>query len=273
MLLVSASMATVCGTVRAWAAVGFWLALQILNDGQSLFWLGWIVTIWPIMLVSWGISGRSLRNYLWPSLAIATVILMICGPWWARNVRLTDFRGAGGFDQPIQLTGGYFDGVISNRGQIAYEIIRNVESTVSSGKRFRELDQPHREQAMADLAIKHASGWLGRHLSEVPPLIQWKVLNHLNLTKGSVQVSTNVLLLVLALVGCWLSRAPLGFWTAVLILMSVFTNAVTWSDGGYSSIPLRPLMAIAACYAIVAGLCYGRNCGPQQELGARQFNA
>ncbi|MEQ1903731.1 MAG: hypothetical protein ABL888_06075 [Pirellulaceae bacterium] len=259
MLVVSASSATVRGTVGAWATLGFWLALQVLNEGQSLIWLGWGLLIWPIMLASWGISGRSIPKFLWPSLAMATVILLVCGPWWVRNAQLTNLGGAWGYDLPIQLTGGYFDDVIVNRGQIAYGPIRIVESSISSGKRYRELDQPHRERAMADLAFKHTFGWLGRNLSQVPPLIQWKVLNHLNLTKSPIQVGANGLLLVLAFLGCWMSRVPLGFWIAALILISVLTNAVTWSDGGYSSIPLRPLIAIAASYAIIFTLRNGWN--------------
>jgi hypothetical protein len=259
MLVASASTATVRGTAGAWAIVGFWIALQVLNEGQSLLWLGWGLAIWPIVLVSWGISGRSLTKFLWPSLAMATVILLVCSPWWVRNSRLTDVAGAWGYDLPIQFTGGYFDDVIVNRGQISHGPIRNIESSISSGKRFRELDQPHRERAMADLAIKQTSGWLGRHLSEVPPLIQWKVLNHLNLTKRPIQVGFNGLLLALALAGCWISRAPLGFWIAALILISVLTNAVTWSDGGYSSIPLRPAIAVVASYAVVVTFRRGRS--------------
>lgn len=259
LLVVSAGVATVRGTVWAWAVVGLWLALQVLNEGQSLLWLAWILVFWPVMLVSWAISGRSLRRFLWPSLAVVTVVLLVCGPWWVRNASLTDACGAFGYDLPIQLTGGYCDDVIANQGRLFFPAIRNIEGSINSGKRYRELDQPHREQAMADLANKQTFGWLGRHLSKLPPLVQWKLLDHLNLTNRSIpMVIFNASMIVLALVGCWLSRAPVGFWITMVLLISATTNAVTWSDGGFSSAPLRPLMAVAASYAIVRALRIGR---------------
>lgn len=231
-----------------WFAIGTLFGLEFLNRTSSTWWLVWLVGIWPFLSVSWLISGRPIRPYLRSSGLIAAGFLIVASPWLTFNAARIGWLAPGGAEPFIRLSSGYQIYVINQLGRHFPAVTSSVERLMARAEEYRGLDNLHREAVMAELSLSYAISWQSRHVDEFPRLIILKWLDHFQLVNqdGFGRVFLHGIVIGLASFGCWNQRHRIGGAILVVVLLSGLTAALTWSDGPFSSLPLRPLLITAA---------------------------
>ncbi len=231
-----------------WFAIGALFGLEFLNRTSSTWWLMWLVGSWPFFFISWLISGRSFRAYLRGSSLIAAGFLIVASPWLTFNAARIGWLAPGGAEPYIRLSSGYQTCVINQLGRHHPPLTNSLERLMARAEEYRGLDNLHREAIMAELSLSYAIAWQSRHVDQLPRLAILKWLDHFQLINqdGFGRVLLHGAIFALACIGCWQERHRIGGAILVVVLLSGLTAALTWSDGPYSSLPLRPLLITAA---------------------------
>ncbi|MFK7768480.1 MAG: hypothetical protein AB8B55_14760 [Mariniblastus sp.] len=202
-------------------------------------------------------TPKSVRRMGEPILLFAIGLLFAVSPWWICNCKVTkDFKPLG--------------------NEIQYKIIgsHNYGNTMDGNLNIRKV-YSHRESLLLALVdekapIEKESFVAANHwnatvewIEENPKLnrtmrIQ-RAWNHLGLNglESRTRQAANLALVLGALIGCVISWRRFGFIVMILLVASTLVTALTWSDYGRLSLPIRPLLH--ASFAIgVASILAGK---------------
>jgi 4-amino-4-deoxy-L-arabinose transferase-like glycosyltransferase len=228
---------------RKWLWViltGIFAGLEVLN--RSIF----IVALPFIMIIIYFLSTRSLKK-LWNRTSVLQaslflfISLLVNMPWMIRNCIITGEFYPLGTQGAINLSAGYSDQAIQNRG---------IWFSLTNSGFFTELTKTNTgfelELAKANYSQSAAIDWIQKNFSKVPILALLKIQD-LWIPRSDFQV----ILLFLAIIGFFLfpRRAEL-FICAGLLLSNTIAVALTWSVGDRFQIPIIPILDICVSICI-----------------------
>ncbi len=186
-------------------------------------------------------------------------VILVAAPWWVRNIRESGQFAPLGSEVGIGMVGGYCDDAFENQGNISLTAVQQNHDDVMSGSEgdLSEMERPRIELIIARSSTNRALAWSGDHAARLPQLMLMKAGSHLvpdaTGLPGWLSIA-NLALLAFALIGCVVAWRKIGAWLGLMILLSLVTTMLTWSDHGRLSIPIRPLIDVAAAVGLSGAL-------------------
>jgi len=232
------------------------LAAGILFGLASLLgasWGVWLVIIAGGMVgsVAWRmLSGHWARDR--NSTGIAKLMLafllgglLVAAPSWARNCLVTAGFAPFGTGGSMGIVGGYCDGALANFGNLDVSAVRRLKEQALAEVDVRGMSLGQQEYLIGIQSLAAAREWATSNWTKLPQLFGMRIVSHLGFYGQPIALQVvNGLILFGAGLGCWSLRRSLGFWVGLLALLSLATAALTWTQYGRCSIPLRPLLHV-----------------------------
>lgn len=230
-------------------AVGKGVVWGALILTRSMFVL-WLPMIAVLSFVSEARSQR-LRS---SGILLATAIL-VCSPWWIRNIAVLGEFMPLGTQGPITLLGGYCSQALENNGdwqlepelRLRSEFASEVALEANRAASAIELGTQS-EVAIAQRASTRVKGWIASNIRKLPELGMARVWTHWNPYSGpSLVWKIAALIGVVLLVG---SRERAGCWLIGFPLVSTLVVAFLYTVGGRFLVPLYGVLFSVAGYAV-----------------------
>ncbi len=232
-------------------AVGLLFGLATLLGAS---WGVWLLALtvglvgWSAVSLLWGRLARAVNRggVLKMKVAFLLGALLVAAPFWARNCLVTAGFAPFGTGGSMGIVGGYCDGALANFGNLDVSAVRRLKEQTLAEVDVRGMSLGQQEYLIGIQSLAAAREWATANWSKLPQLFGMRVLSHLGFYAQPLELQVaNGLILFGAVLGCWSLRRSLGFWIGLLAILSLTTAALTWTQYGRCSIPLRPLLHVA----------------------------
>ncbi len=232
-------------SIWKWPIAGLLLGVSMLFRPSTSLWLAILLPCFVgfvvVMLVRKKLPARTGESFLLFSIGL----LIVISPWWIRNCKVTgDFKPLGNEIQQ-KIIGAYVFGE-PTQGNL------NVDPIISSKERLlmedvEWTDPIDKETFVATTHQERTQDWIKANSNAATGLMLNRVTNHLGITSQDPEYleRINLVLTIGALLGCVLTWRRFGFVVIALIAASTLVTALTWSDYGRLSLPIRPLLHAA----------------------------
>ncbi len=215
---------------------------------RSVFVL-WLPGVWILMFAS--CSGGFW--YRWSKACLfISVAIVVCLPWWVRNMVVLDRAMPLGTQGPITLLGGYADEALNCNGDWQLEPILRLQAELAKTKSYQLLtDDTQREIMLATEASRQVRQWIAAHWTDIPHMMLKRIYVHWNPYTGRSAVWKLAILVGIA--ACIAQRHPMAWWLVGTLVISTGVTAVLYSTGGRFLVPLYGVMYTLAGLGVAAG--------------------
>ncbi len=238
--------------ILGWIGVGLIYGLGILVRANLNGWFALIMMSLAAMML-FEICRRRPVNWLtWPAAGFCAGVIVVAGPWWARNCVVTKAFAPFGTSGSFGIVGGYCDAAYANGGNWDPVIVIAAQQQTLGKPGILDKSLAEQEYEMGKDSNHMAQKWISENREKLPLLMFKKAVSHLGFYRHPLPlVYLNALMFFGALIGCYASRKSLGFWVVVFVMLSVVTTMLTWSHYGRYSIPIRPLIHVACAVGTI----------------------
>ena len=253
-MLVTEGVATFLLTLLAWAwlrngqkgwttarAAGSGLVFGVLMATRSIFVL-WL----PLTLVMPTTDDAASPKNRWRLKAVCILVsLIVIGPWWVRNMLVTDAFMPMGTQSAVNMPAGFGPRALRFEGMWA----------ANPGDGADEVAAQRWDPVTAEVQLaKFRSALTLKWMRENPSDVLWLMYLHVwqeTRPRGSL---VDWLLPLAGVAGILFRKSPVVRVVALLVCANVCSIALTWSVGGRFMVPLQPLLIalIAAMMAAAA---------------------
>ena len=232
-------------SIWKWPMAGLLLGVSMLFRPSTSLWLAILLPCFVgfvvVMLVRKKLPARIGESFLLFSIGL----LIVISPWWIRNCKVAgDFKPLGN-EMQQKIIGAYVFGG-PTQGNL------NVESIILSKEKLlmeqtEWTDPIDKETFVATTHQERTQDWIKANPNAATGLMLNRVMNHFGITSQDPKYleRINLVLAIGALLGCVLTWRRFGFVVISLIAASTLVTALTWSDYGRFSLPIRPLLHAA----------------------------
>lgn len=236
-----------------WFGVGLVYGIGILVRANLNAWLIVAIAALAGMVVYRLWRGWSVRWLLGPAVVFCLGVLVTAGPWWVRNCIVTKEFCPFGTSGSFGIAGGYSTGAYANGGNWDPNVVHASQQQTLLRAGILQLPLPQQEYWMGRDSSRLAWNWILENRDKLPLLMLKKGYSHLGFYRQPLPlVCINGLMIIGAVIGCWVSRKSLGTWIAIIVGLSLVTTMLTWPHYGRYSIPIRPLIHVASAIGTVA---------------------
>lgn len=216
------------------------LVFGLLILARSVF-VVWLPAVWLLAFVSSpGVAAQRLRQ---SSLTIA-VALLVCLPWWTRNVSILKRWMPLGTQGSIALLGGYSDEALAERGEWQYQPELTLRAQLANDPVYLAAsNDTEREIMVCQQARQLVNRWIAEHLSDLPGMFIGRIFIHWNPYFGrslawKIAALAGAAILVL---DRWRRGSEAGSYAIWLIgfpLTSTLVAALLYTTGGRFLVPM-----------------------------------
>lgn len=221
---------------------GIILGLMILT--RSIF-VVWLPGIWILICLA---PERSIRRRLSNASLVMLTAIIVCIPWWSRNVSVLDRWMPLGTQGPITLLGGYSDAALAAGGEWQAAPEQMLRSALADNVDFLSVEtDTEREVIVSRYAGREVRDWIYQHQTDLPSMAMGRVVTHWNPYSGpSLVWKLSAVVGIIALFfGCErrkLARASFQVWMIGMPLLSTLVAAALYSTGGRFLIPMYGIL-------------------------------
>lgn len=236
-----------------WAMVGLFFALTLLVRSTLI---GWLFQIGGLLIVSVLVKlirKRNPKKLIQGGFLFLVVVILVCVPWWNRNCQVSGVFTPFGSASSIGFVGGFSEEALRNNGNWSLQAVADRQAQTMREREMTQLTLPQQEFVMGEDSRAEGFKWIQENTDIMPKLSAMKAANHLAITGHenlTIQI-LNGLLLFGTVVGIYGTWRRLGFWIALVTILSIITTMLTWSHHGRFAIPIRPIWHVGCALGIL----------------------
>jgi hypothetical protein len=232
-------------------AAGHGLVLGALLAARSIF------VVWtPLTLFVPPVRDASGATRPWLGKAVCILCcLLVIGPWWMRNIIVTESFMPTGTQAPLNLLSGFGPRALTYRG-----LWRSDRETGTEELRGQSVDPFSLEYEVRLGKIRSAIAlkWMREHPVDVLRLMVLHVWQEVR-PEGRFPWDWLLPAGVLALL--FFRKTPGAAAIALMLAAQIMSVALTWGAGGRFMIPVHPLLVALVCAMFVAVVTRGTSLG------------
>lgn len=240
-------------SIWTWPFSGALFGATTLFQPQTSYWLLFLFPVWLGYMGYVRIRRKTGGIPIEAFVLFWIGVVLVAAPWWVRNCKVTGEFKPLGHAVGMNLVGAYCDKALDAGGNISVEtILKQRELEMVAGD-FSDQELVDRESFLSKFGKSTAAQWARDNSAAMPGLVFGRVTNLFGLSKHQAPklIAFNAVVLLGALIGCWLSWRRWGAIIFLLVFVSFLVTAATWSDFGRQLIPLRSLIDVACAIGVV----------------------
>lgn len=230
--------------------------MGVLIMTRSVF-VVWLPGVWVLMFASCSGGFRNRWRNAWLFVSVAIVV---CLPWWIRNMVVLERAMPLGTQGPITMLGGYANESLHSNGDWQLEPIVRLQAELAKTESYQRLtDDTQREIMLAAEASRQVRQWIASNWTYIPRLMLKRIYVHWNPYTG--RSGFWKLAIVVGIVACIAQRQPIAWWLVGTLVISTGVTSALYSTGGRFLVPLYGILytlaglGVAAAYHWVARAC------------------
>jgi hypothetical protein len=192
-------------------------------------------------------SARWGGRKLWRARAVCIVAaVLVVGPWWVRNIVVTQAFLPMGSQGPINLPAGFSQRALDNQGRWRSNAGDGARELIAEGVSPLSLEY---EVRLAKVRSAMTLKWMREHPLDVLRLMRMHVWQELRPRRGTTM--WNLLLPAAVAALLYFRKTPGVLVVGLILCANIFSIAMTWGATGRFMVPVQPLLlALVSAMAI-----------------------
>jgi hypothetical protein len=172
--------------------------------------------------------------------------VLVVGPWWIRNIVVTDAFLPMGSQGPINLPAGFSQRALDNQGRWRSNAGDGARELIAEGVSPLSLEY---EVRLAKVRSALTLTWMREHPLDVLRLMRMHIWQELRPRRGATMWNFLLPAGVAALV--YFRRSTGALVVALILCANIFSIALTWGATGRFMVPVQPLLlALVSAMAV-----------------------